>query len=95
MSADNWVICPECLKRLQQTRQLAINEASLLYGEVPAEQFIQNLAKAEALPERPEITLREDYELGMSDDGEFSVNYSCRCTDCDFRHIFKISEQVT
>jgi hypothetical protein len=39
-------------------------------------------------------SLREDYEIILTVNGEFSVSYGCRCENCDFRHEFNHVEQL-
>jgi hypothetical protein len=40
-------------------------------------------------------TLREDYEIGVNDTGEFEIVYSCRCNTCGFVFTFKHKQQLT
>lgn len=45
-------------------------------------------------PFSAEKTLREDYEFWMTEDGEFSAEYGCRCTTCGWSFQFRHAEQV-
>jgi hypothetical protein len=94
MSADNWTVCPVCFRNAVRKRSEAIVSARKSYGKVTAEKFIDRLAAAEALAEEPEASLREDYELGTNQDGEFSVSYACSCRECGFQYQFKDTQLV-
>jgi hypothetical protein len=88
MSADNWRVCPVCLRNTVQARKKAITDARAQYGKIPAEEFMAKLAAAEKLPERPEESLAEYYETGISEDGEFFIHYSGGCRECGFQYQF-------
>ena len=83
MSADNWTVCPQCKntcdKQMRSNRGLA--EAS--YGKVSAQEYLGLLAEAnkEIIPGD---TLREDWHIGVEEDGTFSVGYTARCKECGF-----------
>lgn len=93
MTADNWSQCPVCLAKAEKEYAAAKRKLNADYGKVPAEEFV---ARRDALrnPPQPEDTLREDYELGVCDNGKFYVNYSCSCTSCGFAHTYEHSEQL-
>ena len=87
MSADNWGICPKCIK----AKNKRIEEA---YGKVSRKEYERMLSEIN----KNDIglrTLREDYEIYTDGDGIFSIRYSCRCSDCGFYHTFKHAEAVT
>lgn len=85
MSADNWGICPKCIR----VKNKRIEEA---YGKVPKIEYERMLEEIK----KPDVrTLREDYEIYTDEDGFFSVSYYCQCSDCGFCHRFKYSEQLT
>lgn len=97
MSADNWGVCPKCLATAGAKYVAAAKAIRKAYGKVPVEQFDK---QRNALGEPPtadlfEPTLREDYEMGITQQSEFYVSYSGRCSECDFAHLFKHSEQLT
>lgn len=48
------------------------------------------LGQDEELPH----TLREDYEQGMSEDGEYFVSYRCSCIACNWRWEYRHTEQA-
>ena len=95
MSADNWSWCPVCLAeaaRKHAEQRTATNNA---YGKVTADEY-QRLRNA--LPDEPpevDLTLREDYGLGVTSAGKFYVSYQCSCPACGFGHRFKHEEQLT
>jgi hypothetical protein len=51
----------------------------------------------EAEAPQPEVkrTLREDYELGTEEDGEFYVTYRCSCNVCGYAAKFEHKEVLT
>ena len=94
MSADNWMQCPRCL--LAEGQRLAEREKVVKdsYGNVPREEYQRRVAElAGGAPELPE-TFREDYEMGVTDSGEFYVSYRGTCTECGLLHEFKHTEQL-
>jgi len=107
MSADNWAICPKCLKGMKDSLEKA--EQKLLsvkrdsYGQVEYDEFLRIIEKAdnrvqelksgiEKLLRSP--AMREDYEISLDEGGVFSVSYKARCTVCGFEHVFKAHEDV-
>jgi hypothetical protein len=94
MSADNWTTCPRCLSKCQDDKEKDLNNLQAKYGKIPAEEYLAELEKAKAMPDEPEETLLEDYELGVGPDGEFYVMYSCICRVCSWKFSFKHAEQT-
>lgn len=96
MSADNWTVCPKCRPHLSKDKTAAITAANALYGTVPAAEFMEALAKANALPEEDDepTQLREDYEIGLYKSGWFEISYSCSCTQCGFSWEFNHRQMV-
>lgn len=83
MSADAWRICPKCKQELEAKRAKAQEELQATYGVLTALEFIKKKHSFEAvLSENLDDTLREDYEIWMSEDGTFSVDYGCSCRVC-------------
>lgn len=82
MSADNWAMCPRCVKREADTYQERYDEVMATYGKVPVAEF--DAARSAAVDEvRPVgATFREDYEITPLEDGEVEVHYKGRCTKC-------------
>ena len=95
MSADNWAVCPKCNKQQAEARQKREDEIKAMYGAVPAEKWLEAKKQFEATEEREEYTLREDYEIGITPDGEFYAIYSGGCRECSFSFEFKHEEKVT
>lgn len=95
MSADAWSICPNCLKRFTteaDSRDIAVAEA---YGTIPAEEYKAKAAAAYDFRQKGiEESMREDYEIGVSKTGEFSVDYGASCQNCSFRFSYRHTEQV-
>lgn len=83
MSADNWGVCPKC-------KETAENKIASAYGKVSEDEYLAILNTCKKI----EATLREDYELGVDTDGEFSVSYSCHCSKCGFKFEYKYSQDV-
>ncbi len=42
-------------------------------------------------PKKPKREFREDYWLGVDDDGDFDINYTGRCITCDFKINYNFS----
>lgn len=91
MSADNWAACPACVKRLDVAVGEAERAAEKAYGVVPVDEWMKlrdTVAAAQAKRDEPEQTLREDYEIGVSD-GVFEVDYRAHCSKCQWSYAFK------
>lgn len=93
MSADNWAVCPKCKQDADKEQKEREQKARKAYGKVTAEEYIE-LRQAAMNVTELEKTLREDYEMGMDDDGEFWVSYSCDCQTCGFQWSYKHKEKV-
>ena len=85
MSADNWGVCPKC----KETAEKNITSA---YGKVSEEEYLAALNERKQIENN--LTLREDYEVGVDIDGEFSVSYSCHCSKCGFKFDYKYSQEL-
>ncbi len=92
MSADNWGYCPKCKSEAEKKHRSDKLLAGESYGKIPAEKYIERF-NAIQTPKPLEQTLREDYHLGVTEDGEFYVDYSASCS-CGFKHTFKHSEKL-
>lgn len=92
MSADNWAVCPNCKVMKECAFAKTEREVKESYGKIPAEEYLAAL-KALTPPDLKQ-EFREDYELGVTADGEFYVSYSGTCRDCGFNHVYKHSEQL-
>ncbi len=93
MSASNWMICPACRIRNELTREGIRQMVAAQYGKMDPGEWIKARDAADK-PVELEETFREDYEQGMTDQGEYFVRYSGQCTTCSFGHKFKHDEQV-
>ena len=95
MSADNWAVCPRC-KKVRATDLADIERrVAESYGTVPVEEFDaarDRLAEAQAAP--VERTFREDYEVGVEEDGEFYVIYRGGCRECGLTHEYRYTDQL-
>ncbi len=90
MSADNWRTCPNCAKVAQAAKEKAKTKAEQSYGKVSADEYARLLSESQ-LPIKLEETLREDYEIGIDDTGEFFMSYGCGCSKCDWKFSAKTS----
>lgn len=88
MSARNWRTCPKCLMLEKQRYDAEHKALSEQYGKIPLDEFIKRRDSI-AEPWREEDALREDYEIGVCDDGIFFCNYRCYCAHCDFEFLFR------
>lgn len=86
MSADNWRTCPACAEIWKRRKADAIRDAESRYGTVSAADYRMEFMAAQNLSdEPPEDTLREDWEIGLVDDGtQFTVSYRASCDECGF-----------
>lgn len=90
MSADNWTLCPACNNRANHARSVFEKKVTDAYGRVSSDEYLRLIAIL-AKPYKLKETLREDYEIGITD-GVFSVNYSASCK-CGFSYKYKIKEE--
>jgi hypothetical protein len=95
MSADNWGICPRCQKKEEKRRERLEKKIEEAYGTLPREQYLALVKEAEAPQPEVKRTLREDYELGTEEDGEFYVTYRCSCNVCGYAAKFEHKEVLT
>jgi hypothetical protein len=95
MSASNWSSCPACKARAEERQRVAARRTERAYGTVPVAEYERLRAEAER-PVELGATLREDYEIGVTDGGRFYVTYRCRCQEpgCWFVFRFQDEEQV-
>lgn len=92
MSADNWTLCPRCNAHNQAKKQERVKRTEKAYGKVPPEQWLKLKQLSDAVV-RGKDTLREDYEVGISSDGTFVVNYRGEC-DCGFSFTYNHEEKA-
>lgn len=95
MSADNWTVCPKCLQKIEAENAFAEQRVRSRYGKVTEAAYRKLIEKHEQRIDRPRaVSFREHYEIGVTKDGEFLVNYSGRCDDCGFAHNYKRVEKL-
>ncbi|MCK5611552.1 hypothetical protein KAR91_57305 [Candidatus Pacearchaeota archaeon] len=88
MSADSWGKCPKCLKAAEDASIQRLTEAEESYGNVSSSKYVQ-LLEAARKPTEIDENFREDYEIYMTESGEFFVSYSGQCQECDAKFTFK------
>ena len=88
MSANNWSICPKCKKKNNEINAKRIENVKKNYGVVSEDKYLE-LAEEAKKPIIIKETLREDYDIGVYEDGTFEVSYSCSCSVCGFKYSFK------
>lgn len=93
MSANRWSICPKCRITNELTREGLRQMVAAQYGKIDPEEWIKARDAADK-PVELEETFREDFQQGMTEDGEYIVSYSGRCIACSFAHKFSHNEQV-
>ncbi len=95
MSADNWTVCPKCLAEDERKKAAALADAAAQYGKVSADVYESDMAAARQMQIKElESTFREDYELGIHNDGSFFVSYHGGCRNCDANFEYKYEVQA-
>lgn len=92
MGADNWAVCPKCLKERKLTK---IQKAQKAYGKVSLEEFndLLNVAKAEDEEyEENKFTLREDFEIGINEDGKFIIGFPVIAKSVNYSSVSRIKK---
>jgi len=69
------------------------HQAEDSYGKIPAAEYAKMMAEANEEHE-PEETMREDYEIGVDELGEFEAYYRCSCERCGFEFRFTHKEDA-
>ncbi len=94
-------ICIEAgMVKAIQEREAKIAATDDAYGKVPAPEYelmrTEIAAMAEFGDKEEDHTLREDYELGISqsDGGEFYIRYHGECQSCAFNYEYKYDENL-
>jgi hypothetical protein len=90
MSADNWTICPQCKLIAEKKHEKNLQEVTEMYGKIPIDEFLDRTIIVNKL----DSSLREDYELGIDEDGEFYVYFSASCEECGFKFSFKETRKL-
>lgn len=90
MAADNWARCPQCAinyrKKIEERWKILHDN----YGKIRPEQFYKEFEEMESTPKNlKETTLREDWDMGITDDGMFYASYKASCSVCGFKFSFE------
>ena len=96
MGADNWGKCPQCIK-LHNEEVKADHEALMAaYGDIDAGEFARIMRELDIKTNNGVMsnTLRENYELHMSADGVFTIDYRASCKTCGFSYKYNESEEA-
>lgn len=93
MSADNWIRCPRCVHLCKVAQQQAVEDAGKAYGKVPAKEYLRLLDKASESVKIPD-NLREDWEIGLEEDGRFVVRYYASCSACGWEYRFRADQKA-
>ena len=95
MSAESWATCPRCLELLNLEKDKVQDDVEEAYGKVSQEEYQEMVEKARKFKlTGPGVTLREDYWLGIDNDGEFKIQYRGSCSQCNFLFNFSHKEQA-
>jgi hypothetical protein len=98
MSADNWRVCPQCRAKLINDLDKAEQKLKKQYGKIEPDVFIlstQTLQnQREKMDETLGETLREDWSIGVDEDGLFVVGYRCSCSNCEFSYEYDFDKQL-
>jgi len=92
MSADNWTLCPTCYAAWRERETQLFTDAMNAYGKVGEREYHEIQASAKAFSaKQPERTLREDWDIGTDEDGQFAVDYRSSCNSCDYAFNYKVT----
>lgn len=96
MSADNWAICPRCVKVVTDKKAEIEQKLRESYGKVSRDEYLDLLQATNAEIEVEDYrTFREDYEIGVYyKDNQFFISYRGRCTKCGLEKSFKHTEVI-
>jgi|SRR5688572_22887935 len=94
MAASNWAICPRC--KLADEEKFAKDKAAVqeAYGKVSEQQYSNMKLALESRGSYQAQDFREDWEIGVTLDGTFSISYEGRCGRCGLGYIFTFSDRV-
>ena len=93
MSADNWCECPHCKAHAMLLHAGQRQAALDAYGKATPERYAE-LCTLAALPVEANETFREDYGIGLYEDGTFSVSYRGGCEVCGLTFKYEHEEKV-
>ena len=96
MSADNWATCPKCLNKDKNDLDKKRKELDDQYGKIDKNKWLQKLEKLnkEEKDRGDNSSLREDYKMGITNEGEFYIGYSGVCSVCDFKYTYNFDKQL-
>lgn len=94
MSADNWTTCPRCFRIALQERRDREKDADEAYGKVSPEKWLRLKEEAKTSIAITD-NLREDWEIGVENNGVFKVVYECSCETCGFSFSYRHEEKVS
>lgn len=102
MSATDWGVCPNCLRRHKEKIAKKRAELEGAYGVLPLVRFDELRTLVQAMEyerdhwdDDTHRTLREDYNgVGVDEDGEFSIVYIASCQACPFDYRYEFREQA-
>jgi hypothetical protein len=95
MSADNWAICPRCLRREEARLSDLQRRTAEAYGVLPVAEFDAMRAEANRPIDTAKLTtFREDYEIYGAEEGHVVVSYSGSCSTCKLNHKIHTDEQI-
>ena len=83
-----YAICPKCFTEQQDDIDAKSALASNSYGKIPEEEYYK-LLKASQEVVAVNATLQEEYDIGVSAQGDFGVTYKCSCKTCGFTFTFE------
>jgi len=93
MSADNWAICPQCKLNDDKAYEKSVLDVGKAYGTVTPEEFLEMVENTKKRQELP-TSFREDYDIGIDEEGFFIVNYRGHCTECECSYEHKFEQRV-
>jgi len=95
MSADNWAVCPKCKTVIFDKRKSEWDKLHADYGKISESKYRARHADLSMLDREPfPEELREDYEIGIGQDGKFFVSYRASCTRCKFSFKHEFEQQL-
>lgn len=82
MSADAWGVCPICQNLPEEWRK----GIDYLYGDIPLKEF--KVVEEEYNKLKQIETVREDYEVGLNNDGTAYVSFLAVCEACGAEWVY-------
>jgi hypothetical protein len=93
MSADRWSVCPTCGKTESAVRAERAAAIEAAYGIVPRAEWEAIVSHAtDPIPD--DRTFREDWDIGVDEDGIVRISYAGYCARCGARCEFKHDHAV-